>query len=453
MPVVDLTVDRNLLCPNFDGYKLSFDAVPVLRQGFNVNPLKLEPHLNQYSLLHAELFARHNLLVSDPWSRYNCYFINARHEVVLCSYNEQQGVARSQRIVYSSRSEDRGDAYRHQVGDYNYTLRFISEKYCVLSDGIVELCLLDTGDRERDTPWKVVTRTQVLPEALSYERGFVLYDARLDIVQEHKQISLVAGHVTRLRGVHVMQLIWSRWSLDEDKWTYQVLQQLETRGSVYYCAFEPRAESLVVCSSGELQTPQQAEEAAALAVQEETNRREQGTDAPAGKSWVQTDEEVLVRLPVPAGITRNDVSVHCGEDQLRVECQGRTLLEGELYSGVDIGLTSWRLEQSTGVLHLALYKLTLGEQWPNLLATEQVEEEEAEKEEQLPIPNLEDPIEDCDLPVNANIVDIKMGKRQAVLDCSSFTNLLLFLLLSSLQSRRVWNHPYNISGHDAATVR
>lgn len=414
MPVVDLTVDRNLLCPNFDGYKLSFDAVPVLRQGFDVNPLKLEPHADQYSLLHAELFARHNLLVSDPWSRYNCYFINVRHEVVLCSYNEQQGVARSQRIVYSTQSEDRGDGYRHQVGDYNYTLRFISEKYCVLCDGIVELCLLDTGDRERATPWKLLTRTQLLPEF--DERGFVLYDARLDIVQEHKQISLVAGHVTRQRGVHVMQLTWSRWSLNEEKWTYQVLQQLETRGSIYYCAFEPRAESLVVCSNGELQTPQQAEEAAALAAEEETKRRQQLKDASARKSWVQTDDEVLVRLPVPAGITRNDVNVHCAQGQLRVECQGQTLLEGELHASVDTDLTNWTLEQSRGELHLTLYKLTQGQKWVTLLSNELVEEEgrdAQEEEEQLPIPNLEEPIEDCDLPVNANSEDIKMGMRQA----------------------------------------
>lgn len=403
MPVVDLTVDRNLLCPNFDGYKLSFDAVPVLRQGFDVNPLKLEQHLNQYSLLHVELFARHNLLVSDPWARYNCYFINTRHEVVLCSYNEQQGVARTQRIVYSAQCEDRGDGYAHQVGDYNYTLRFISEKYCVLCDGIVELCLLDTGDRERATPWKLVTRTKIQPD--SDDRGYVLYDARLDIVQERKQISLVAGHVTRLRGSHTMQLTWSRWSLDaangSSQWTYQLLQQLESRGSIYYCAFEPRAESLIFCSNGELQTPQQAD----LALAEEATRQEANQAEAPRKSWVQTDEEVLIRFPLPAGVTRNDVNVTCAEGQLRVECQGQTLLEGALFAGVDEDLTSWTLEGQE--LHLTLYKLTLGKQWTNLLGSE---ERDSDSEEQLPIPNLEDPIEDCDLPMNANSVDIKMGK-------------------------------------------
>lgn len=400
MPVVDLTVDRNLLCPNFDGYKLSFDAVPVLRQGFDVNPLKLEPHINQYALLHAELFARHNLLVSDPWARYNCYFINTRHEVVLCSYNEQQGVARFQRIVYSAHCEDRGDGYTHQVGDYNYTLRFISEKYCVLCDGIVELCLLETGDRERATPWKLVTRAQILQN--SDVRGFVLYDARLDIVQERKQISMVAGHVTRLRGSHTMQLIWSRWSLDatngSNQWTYQMMQQLESRGSIYYCAFEPRAESLVFCSNGELQTPQQAELA------ESAPRHEASPNEPVRKSWVQTDEEVLVRLPVPAGTTRDNLNVTCAAGKLRVECQGVTILEGELFAGVDTDLTNWTLEAQQ--LQLTLYKLSLGKQWENLFGAE---DGESGSEEQLPLPNLEDPIEDCDLPINANSVDIKMG--------------------------------------------
>ncbi|XP_030566850.1 nudC domain-containing protein 1 [Drosophila novamexicana] len=332
MPVVDLTVDRNLLCPNFDGYKLSFDAVPVLRQGFDRDPLKLEPHLNQYSLLHVELFAKHNLLFSDPWARHNSYYMNKAHQLVLCSYDEQHGQPRAQRVVYTMRREDHGDGYQHLVGDYNYTLRFISEKYCVVCDGMLTYHLLETGDRRRDTSWQLVTRSPVTSDM--EQRGFVLYDARLDMVQERKQISLIGGHVRRREAatpqqadVHVMQLIWSRWTLDslpEAGWSYNLCEQLETPGSIYYCAFEPRAESLIVCSNGQLQT-----------------RAQRDAELNAEQEQEQLEEQVMEE----------------GQDE---EEEGQETAE------------------------------------------------QPPEPERLPIPNLEEPIEECDFPLGSSDDDIKM---------------------------------------------
>ncbi|XP_064555168.1 nudC domain-containing protein 1 [Drosophila montana] len=435
MPVVDLTVDRNLLCPNFDGYKLSFDAVPVLRQGFDRDPLKLEPHLNQYSLLHVELFAKHNLLFSDPWARHNSYYMNTAHQLVLCSYDEQHGQPRAQRVVYTMRREDHGDGYQHLVGDYNYTLRFISEKYCVVCDGMLTFHLLETGDRMRDTSWQLVTRSPVTNDM--QQRGFVLYDARLDMVQERKQISLIAGHVRRREAaaphqadVHVMQLIWSRWTLDsqpEASWSYKLCEQLETPGSIYYCAFEPRADSLVVCSNGQLQTLAQlkaeAEQAAAAATAAEAQLNH---DNEPSYSWTQTEQDVIVRFPLRSGATRDEFNISCTPRQALVKRREETLLQGVLYADVEDELTSWTVEGQT--LQLTLVKQRQ-EQWPRLLQTEHVvveavkEEQPAEQPaepeddsemdiepepERLPIPNLEDPIEECDFPLGNSDDDIKM---------------------------------------------
>ncbi|XP_017061635.1 nudC domain-containing protein 1 [Drosophila ficusphila] len=424
MPVVELSVDRSLVCANFDGYKLSFDSVPVLKQSLEIDPLRLEPHANQFSLLHVELFARHNHLFADPWLRHCNYYVNVRHQLVQCSYDPQSGRARGQRVVYSLDCRDQGDGYQHSVGDYNYTICFISERFCVICDGVSTYHLVDTGDRSRSEPvtWQRIAQTPV--DVANDYRGFVLYDARLDVVQERKQISLISGHVARRdlaavqeqTHVYYMDLVWGRWtqSPTDGEWEYSICQRLETTGSVHYCAFEPRAESLIIASNREVQTPEQrkaADEAAAVAA---------ASAAPSGQmqnghdhkfSWNQTGDDLLIRFPLPQGSNRNELNIRCTNTSVLVKHLEEELLSGELYARVDNDLTTWTVEADS--LQLTLVKAE-PQNWPQLLKQKDLAPEEAGTEEDsdavadppLPIPNLEDPIEDCDLGLTDE--DIKM---------------------------------------------
>ncbi|XP_034118498.1 nudC domain-containing protein 1 [Drosophila albomicans] len=423
MSVVDLQVNRNLLCPNFDGYKLSFDPVPVLRQSLDGFALKRDPHANQYSLLHTELFAKHNLLFSDPWARHQCYYINVSHELVLCSYNEADGQPRPQRTVYQIPRWDHGDG-QNVVGDYNYTLRFVSEKLAVLCDGVLTYMLLDTGDRERAATWQLLTRSPVTPNG--DQRGFVLHDARLDVLQERKQISLAAAHIERRREEFVTQLTWSRWSWQQAgaeaeagtaaSWTYELCQpSLATKGSVYYCAFEPRAQSLIVCSNGDLQTPQQHEAA------REAAAAQAAEDAVPPYDWQQTPQDLSLRFTLPADAKRDDLKIESTSTRLLVEYKDQLLLDGALFAPVDEQLTNWTLEAAGNELQLQLQlqlSKTEEKQWPNLLAEQEL------PAEPLPIPNLEDPIEDCDLPLEASDNDIKMVRFNLGHGCITHTIFL-----------------------------
>ncbi|KAH8421380.1 hypothetical protein KR009_003666 [Drosophila setifemur] len=431
MPVVELRVDRSLLCPSFDGYKLSFDPVPVLRQDCDPlgDPLKLEPHHSQYSLLHVELFARHNLLCADPWMRHTSYYMNRRHELVQCVYDAQVGRPRGQqRVVLSLDMRDHGDGYEHWPGDYNYSLCFLSERFLLICDGMTTLHLVDTGDRSRSSTdlWQRVTRTPV--DQASGNRGFVLYDARLDIVQERKQISILAGHVARRETgpegnrthVYYMDLTWSRWTQASagGEWSYSICQKLETTGSMLYCAFEPRAESLIIASNRDVQTPEErvaAETAAAANPPPPSAAAQlQNGGSPANFSWTQTDEEVVVRFPLPQNFNRQEFHIRCSSETVQVKHLERELLTGTLFGRVDNDLTTWNFEGETE-LQLTLIKQE-ALRWPRLMREENPsmpdENEEWEGDRQppadpaLPIPNLEDPIEECDLGLADE--DIKM---------------------------------------------
>ncbi|TDG41139.1 hypothetical protein AWZ03_012437 [Drosophila navojoa] len=364
--VVDLKVDRNLLCHNFDGYKLSFDPVPIVRQDIEDKPLKYEMHESEYSRLHTELFARHNLLFSDPWSRSNTYFVNTNHEVVYCSYDEIRGKAREPLVVYKMQFEDNVDGH-YKPGDYNYTLRFISEKYCVLCDGKLNYFLLETGDRRRHTDWRLVTQARVTDN--TEFRGFVLYDARLDIMQERKRISLVSGHLTRSKSMdrYVVLLTWSYWALENQKaavWKYFQREELQITGGVYYCAFEPRSESIIVCSNGQLKTTA-ATRTDALEEIDKFSFSEY--------FWTQTENDIVVRLFEPAFISLEDYEFSSSPTTVKLKLYGQTLLSGSLYARVRDDLTSIRLEDDRAMLKMVKEKPGI---WPQLILSEDEDADE-----------------------------------------------------------------------------
>ncbi|XP_043659024.1 nudC domain-containing protein 1 [Drosophila teissieri] len=452
MPVVELKVDRNLVCPNFDGYKLSFDSVPVLRQDLGCDAYVLEPHASQFSLLHVELFARHNHLVADPWLRHHSYFFNERHQLVQCTSDPQSGHTRGQRVVFTVDYSDQGDERLHRPGDYNYTIIFVSERFCVICDGMTSYHLVDTGDRSRSgaQEWQRITRSPV--NNASGHRGFELFDARLDVVQERKQISLVAGHVARRDAVardqtHVyyMDLTWARWTQlpNNDDWSYSICQRLETTGSLQYCAFEPRAESLVIASNREVQTPEQrqaADEAAAAAavaarlnppVDQEVQLQNGGQ---ANYGWSQTADNVLIRFKVPSTASAEEFDVSGSNTNIVVKHRDQIIFTEELYASVgeDLGV----LKLAENGLELNLTKAET-QNWPRLLAQEDegVAEEVAPMEATpLPIPDLENPLEECDLgPADEEIKMVRFNLSSGNITHTIFLGSTPLVLTTTLR--------------------
>ncbi|KAH8343045.1 hypothetical protein KR059_004302 [Drosophila kikkawai] len=418
MSAVELSVDRNLVCSNFDGYKLSFDPVPVFREELPVRPSKLDPSWNEYSRLLGELFARHNLLCVDPWMRHNTYFINAQHQVMQCIYDPQIGHTLGLRVVYTIEKLDHGDGHSQMSGDYNYSMCFVSERFSVICDGISTYHLLDTGDRSRISTdqWQLVTRTPVDKE--SGTRGYIMYDARLDVVQERKQISLVAGHVSRRETwMSYLDIIWGHLAFNQDinEWKYTIRQRLQTTGSLQYCAFEPRAESLILASNRKIETREEAEAAATVTATAPlaTLHRPMlnGHDVAATEdaeddrgvrmyTWNQSNSDLILRFPLPETATIADITIRCTSTTVEVIYLEQVLLTGELYQPVLPDSLVSVVEASA--LHMSLDKQTEQDRWPRLLkgdGDDGVEEDVGGPPSTagLPIPNLEDPIEECDL--------------------------------------------------------
>ncbi|XP_061392073.1 nudC domain-containing protein 1 [Musca vetustissima] len=431
--IVELRQDRSLIRSNFDGYKLSLDPVPLIRQELTAAPLKATPNDDQYSLLHVELFSMQNLLVVDPWSRNDSYFINNLGEVVRCSYDENRGRPNPMQVVYriggggeTSSDEQTSQPMWKPKGEYNNTFRFISEKYCVLCDGVKSLFLLETGDRFKSQEWQKVATATIEGHGLDPdEKNYVINDARLDIVQEQKQISLALGHVQRVESqtpdggsTHFMYLHWAKWHLKEQKWTFEILDTLEGKGSLYYCAFEPRSESLILSSNREYKwrSKKASDEAAVDAtIENKPQLHDKPENEISGFSWSQTDEDIIVKFDDKPGVGKTDYSIKCMSNKITVKYKETPILDCELREKIDPDLTTWTIENN--FLQVTLVKQDSGLYWPSLLANDLGPKENTDGKqqnclpmEQQPIANLETPIEDCDFPMGMAEEEITIAR-------------------------------------------
>lgn len=351
--IVELRQDRSFVRSNFDGYKLSLDAIPLLRKELTAAPHKAEPTDEQYSLLHAQLFSMQNLLQVDPWERNISYFANSKGEIVRSYYNENTGRPESLQVVYRISAElDSPVAEGRIKGDYNYSFNFVSEKCCVLCDGINRLQLLDTGDRLKTSEWKLIAATNI--SAQKDERNFLLYDCRLDIINEKKQISCALGRIIRKETAsggcsHLLQLHWTKWlhDVDSDSWTFTIEDTLEGKGSLYYCAFEPRAVSLVLSSNREFNFKSKNSSEAKLnvdgVVKSDAPQLHDESTAVNGFTWSQSDEDVIIMFDIREGKDKTDYNIKCTTKRLTVKCNEEIMLDTDLFANVDQDLTTWSI--------------------------------------------------------------------------------------------------------------
>ncbi|XP_004525905.1 nudC domain-containing protein 1 [Ceratitis capitata] len=415
--IVELRADRSLIRNNFDGYKLSLDPVPVIRQELSSAPYKAEPNEDQYSLLHAEHFTLQNLLQVDPWARTSSYYITRLGEVMRTSYNETTGRAEPIKVVYRlSRTTP------HVKGDYNYTMRFISEKYCIICDGIQNIFLLDTSDRLKAAEWKLIAET-CLSNLVTNVRNFALYDCRLDIVREKKQISMAIGRIERIENQssggssHFMHLYWAKWE-QNGNWVFSIIDTLEGRGSLYYCAFEPRADSLIICSNHEYKFRSKSAIEKSESKTEKSALHDENYEI-GGFSWVQTDDDITMKFDVREGKKKSDYNVKYVGDKLTVKCSEDMLIDNELFDKIDNDLTTWTVENN--YLQITLVKQISLLRWPSLLSNgigpkESIDDNRPSDVplDQKPIANLEAPIEDCDFPMGTIDEEVQIGRYNMV---------------------------------------
>ncbi|XP_061163412.1 nudC domain-containing protein 1-like isoform X2 [Saccostrea echinata] len=350
---VELRVRRELLDPNFDGYKLSLDPLPTytckLDNGIAFTSLSED----QYSYHHAKLFGVHNHLYLDPWNTDYIYFIDSGWSIV-------QALSTGAGVTITSNAGIIPDLNRQNSvnGRLNASLCFVSEDMAVVGDGAGKLHLYFTGARNCSQLWKIVFSN----DPLENSTPFLLVDAVLHTVDSAYKLECLCVHVVecdaeqkdKYRATHLTVMEWITISSgDKITWVQERSRRLYGRRPFDYAAFSKDGSALIVGAEADFVfeydslKPVREEEP----MEAETN----GQEKPEPEyTWSQNSEEVTALFTLPSGLTKADVYFILSHDFIDFGIKnGNHLLKGQLFGDIDVEGSTWKIQDQRVELTLS----------------------------------------------------------------------------------------------------
>lgn len=390
MKVIDLRPDSKLLKSNFDGYKLSLDAIPILRLE-NINmPHKVKLTSSEYSLSHSMLFQLHNHLVPDPWLANTAYYIDNTLSVQRIQYDTQSGRLKPAQVVYKFSNNQ-----EQMEGSYNTEIKFISEKYALLSNGTGILQIIDTGDRQKVDEWKRLDSLEPI------DKSFILQDARFKIEKGEKIIHCLLLHIDQFDGkfFNIIDWITLKEESSTKKWKNAARRTVQGKGSLYYLSLDVHCTSIIYSSNHEYKYTFDSVNEIVQDVEMESDKAKQATDSESSFQWSQKGEDITINFSQIPDAMKDDYHVKCHQNHVEVKCGDEFLLNSDLFAEIDVDLTTWTLEND--FLQLNLIKKTPELIWPYLIPGGPSEViSSTEKSNQLlssqPAPDLNAQMEECD---------------------------------------------------------
>lgn len=349
---IDFKVDKNLLDPNFENYKLSLDKIsikvtPVAGQGI----CRYQTSDSQWSLKHALMFSSHNHLYKSVWSSTSngvhvVYFFCKDGSVCgssVCTaeyVSKWTGIKTVAQLSLPTDANNRGDRC-------NPSLSFPSATLAVVSDGFGKLLLYDTGERQSQefSKWKLVFENGTICES---GVSFVVRDSlftnlggmksRIDCLLERVAETGSTENSTASAGSFVSVLEWISLENENTEWKVARTRKLKTRGNISYVALSK--DGINFCSVSSRKVIFESDSSKPIVVDPEQNL---GKRKKKEYSWGQTKDEVCGVFGVEPGVKKDDVVWRLNSDSINLRLEDRVLLNGELGGLVDLDGSTWTI--------------------------------------------------------------------------------------------------------------
>lgn len=329
MTNVKLVKDRDLLDPNFSGYKLSLDNVAVTTRDIpaNASPKHLHPSNDQYSFLHAKLYGEHNHLVGDPWTRTGSVYWLADNGQVWNLAND------------GNMSQLWSPSHPSSNQSYNFNLVFVSQKHAVLSDGSGRLDILVTGDRDSES---LIWRSVFSDLVCGQDRPFVVVGG--EVSNDHSSIEVVIQYVEESEKGFLNTLEWISFSLNGDNsYMMERVRRLVTKGGVNMVCVQDSRLAVSAQKPVKIVFDSMAGEDEVTDADMEAAEAEHKAEKPSFY-WKQTEEDIELWCYVSPSLTKSAVSVDLREGvSLEVKINGVVLLFGHFQSKVESDSWTWTL--------------------------------------------------------------------------------------------------------------
>uniref|UniRef100_A0A915JVW7 NudC domain-containing protein 1 n=1 Tax=Romanomermis culicivorax TaxID=13658 RepID=A0A915JVW7_ROMCU len=357
---VDFKINRDLLNPSFEGYKLSLESFPS--KSFTLPEAVYRPAINQsqYSLLHQHLFVNHNFLIHDFWlsadeSQRNVIrcFVTTKSGVILeITYFKESGNCNISAAVQldNQRFSNLTDTEERKI--YNVTISLPSVNLAFVADGLGDLLLFDRSDekwsilfenstvvqnqesfvvvdsiyRSGDSSLQCLLKTVVAQQSKSssFQNEFIL----LDFVQNDKM-----WQICRKRSIHVKNVVEFSSLSRSDKLPNLIC--LLTSGDVEFFYDSQRP---VVTAANNVSTKIY--------------------------TWRQTNDRIFVEVAINSKI---EPKVDIERKSIRIFDSESQILNGELFDEICEKNSKWSFDIATKKLVIEMVKLEADNHWTEFI--------------------------------------------------------------------------------------
>ncbi|RZC33678.1 nudC domain-containing protein 1 [Asbolus verrucosus] len=318
--LLELRPNRSLQNSDFDGYKLSLAPIPTITEQLKVPVDRLVPDANQYSLLHAKLYALHNHLSGESGESESVYFVdkdlNVQKFCIETELNQFSSVAVWQIPMQKERIS----------GDYNVSMKFASEEIAVVADGMGYLYVLDRAPRSNSDEWKIIFSGDVAGPGQNFVISDVVYKKS---EKPELHLLLVSIRQTNPNERYSTLLHWITL-LKTNSWNQIALRELTVKGVVQYANLEHTCEAVYIVSDAGCKFTLDSENEIC-----ET----EGPRSEKKYTWTQSKEDVTVKFPLPSGANKNLVDIKTEVGHIQVKYEQTIILEGALYQRIDPDMT------------------------------------------------------------------------------------------------------------------
>ncbi|KAG8191444.1 hypothetical protein JTE90_020696 [Oedothorax gibbosus] len=361
MSLINLKVNKQLLNLKFEGYKLSLDPIPVLKQPVVDGVQSVSLGNEDYSYLQTRMSLLHNSLSQDPWSPGCVFYVNSKHNVLWTSLGED-GRLTIPRCVWSIPMEC-------STSHANATLYFPAADWAVLCDGGRSLYILYTPSRAAGEPWMVYHTHNLEISTSSY-----LLHAIHHTFPTGQQIDSVIAtvlHKSKLTDelhfpesfAFISILEWHSFVCGQDNQIWSKKRTRRLYGTTFpeYAAIDNiGGEAICVASQNEFQFYFDSE-----GIVHKKSAAEEKEVLPSKYTYIQTPEDISVYFRLPEHIKKGDLQVNLCSGRLEVLVQGNCVLSGDLANFIDHQSSTWILKDNK--LEVTLFKAEAGLMWQELV--------------------------------------------------------------------------------------
>ncbi|XP_066572053.1 nudC domain-containing protein 1 [Amia ocellicauda] len=358
-----LKVNRQLLDPNFESYRLSLDPLPMYNIELDSAVAEIKLRDNQYTLDHMRAFGMYNYLHIDPWYEDSVYYVDQKDRVLNLTVTLDTALGKPREVF---RMPSDLSCYENRLCA---SMSFPSSTWLALSDGTGKLYLLRTSKRGESahTQWEIffnqdIGEPFIIINSLSYVNSDI-HSVEVLLLRIDKDESNVKGSGF---SVTIEWLRVTNTSRQDQEKKYEISRRcvLQGKSVPHYAAIEPKGEGLMIAS----EKPFKLIEVDGKPVEDSVDKPmevEEKTDPIY--YWQQTAEDITITVRLPEGATKQAIKFKLSTDKLCVGlCEYAPLIDGQLYSLVDTEVSTWTMKDEKS-LEITLQKKEEGPMWPELV--------------------------------------------------------------------------------------